>query len=70
MAGGLLGGLLGAVLGGGDTPKVSNAAAADTADAKRTANTARSALYETAGGAAGEELDPDAVEKRRTLLGN
>lgn len=62
--------VVGGLLGGGSSPKVSSAATTQTEEAKRTANSARSALYETEGGAAGEELNPDDVEKRRNLLGN
>lgn len=65
-----MGKVVSSLLGGGGSPKVSTAPIAETEDAKRTANTARAALYETAGGAAGEELNPDDVEKRRNLLGN
>lgn len=40
----------------------------DTKDA--VAKKARATLYETAGGAAGEELSPDQVKRRSTLFGN
>jgi len=58
------------MFGGGDTPKVSTAAATETEAEKRKANTGRSALYETGGGVTGAELDPEQVKRRNTLLGN
>lgn len=59
-----------AILGGGKAPKASTAPATQTAEAARKAKKSRSALFKTEGGAAGEELGPQGVEKRRTLLGN
>ena len=54
----------------GGAPKVSGQAATETEAEKRRANTGRSALYETAGGVTGSELDPEQVKRRNTLLGN
>lgn len=59
-----------AILGGGDVPKASTQSREDTKAASRKAKKSRSALFETEGGVAGEELSPDAVTKRPTLLGN
>ena len=42
----------------------------ETKEESRKATQSRAALYETEGGAQGAELDPDQVQKRRTLLGN
>lgn len=58
------------ILGGGSKPKASTASAESTQAAARKAKQSRSALFETEGGVSGEELDPNSVEKRRTLLGN
>lgn len=55
---------------GGDDAKVSSSAATETEEAKRTAKTSRSALYETEGGVAGSELTDEQVKRRNTLLGN
>jgi len=55
---------------GGGEPKVSSAAVQETEADKRKANTGRSALYETAGGVTGSELNPEEVKRRNTLLGN
>jgi len=57
-------------LGGGNKPKVSNAAATQVSEDQATAKTARAALYATPGGAVGQDLNPDQVKKRQTLLGN
>ncbi len=67
----LFGGLLNIFgLGGGQKPQVSGAAAKEvTADAA-TSKGARASLYATAGGVQGEDLNPDQVKKRQTLLGN
>lgn len=62
-------GLMG-LLGGGKTPKVSNAAVKDVNDQAASAKTARAALYSTAGGVIGQELAPDQVKRRDSLLGN
>ena len=62
--------IIGDLLGGGSSPSVSTAPAEQTQDAKKSAKSARAALYETSGGVTGAELDPDQVSKRRTLLGN
>lgn len=69
MGGSLLGGLFDVILGG-DESKVSSASAADTEEASRKAKQGRAALYETEGGVAGSELNPDQVKRRNTLLGN
>ena len=70
MGGDLLGGLIGTLLGGGDEPKASTSAADSIEADSRKATKSRAALFETEGGAAGEELDSTGVKKRSTLLGN
>ena len=63
--------VVGAFTGGGSKPKVSTAAVDTTKEEQARTKTQRSALYETAGGVAGSELNPEEVGKRRnTLLGN
>lgn len=59
-----------AILGGGDKPKASTQPVENAEEAKRKANKSRSALFETEGGVAGQELDPEGVAQRKTLLGN
>jgi hypothetical protein len=59
-----------AILGGGDKPKASRAPVESAEAAARKAKRSRSALFETEGGVAGEELNPSGVERRNTLLGN
>lgn len=54
----------------GGAPKVSTAAVTQTQEEKKKAKTGRSALYETGGGVNGQELTPDEVKRRNTLLGN
>lgn len=67
----VVGGLLSIVgLGGGNKPQVSGAAAKEVEADQATSKTARASLYATAGGVAGEDLNPDQVKKRQTLLGN
>lgn len=51
-------------------PQVSNAAVKDVTDQAATAKTSRAALYATEGGVQGQELDPNQVKKRQSLLGN
>lgn len=58
------------ILGGGDKPKTSTVSAEQTQAEARKAKKSRSALFETEGGVAGQELNPENVEKRKTLLGN
>ena len=80
MGSSLLGGLLGGILGGGESkPQVvyqpaavapAEAAVEETEEGKRKAKQGRAALYETEGGVAGAELDPNQVKRRSTLLGN
>lgn len=54
----------------GGAPKASTQATTDTkADLAKT-QTSRAALYSTAGGVVGSELDPTQVKKRDTLFGN
>lgn len=50
------------------TPKPE--AAEDLSKEQRQNKKARAALLETAGGAAGQEVDESGVKKRKTLLGN
>lgn len=65
-----MGKLIRTIFGGGKKPKVSDNAVKEVDSEKRSSRRARSALIETQGGASGEELDPDSVTKRSTLLGN
>lgn len=65
-----MGKVVGKILGGGGGTTVVRQPVEDTEAAKRKAAASRSALFETQGGAMGEELSPEDVEKRRTLLGN
>lgn len=63
------------VVGIGSTPKaegaqVSTAPIKEIQDESASAKKARVALFQTPGGVAGEELNPDQVKKRTTLLGN
>lgn len=62
--------LLGGILGGAKPPKVDKQPVADTEDARKATQSARSALYMTEGGSQGSELDPNEVKKRDTLYGN
>lgn len=61
---------------GGGYPKASAAPlsvaapVAEVQDQATQSKKSRAALYATEGGAAGEELNPDQVKKRPTLLGN
>lgn len=54
----------------GKSPKTSPKAAEDTEEAGAKSRKARASLFSTEGGAQGEELNPDGVKKRPTLLGN
>lgn len=63
-------GLMSIVGLGGGAPTVSNAAPKEVAADQATSKTARASLYATTGGVNGEELNPDQVKKRQTLLGN
>lgn len=65
-----MGKVVGSILGGGGKTQVVRQPVEETAEAKRRASASRSALFETQGGVEGEELSPDDVDKRRTLLGN
>lgn len=58
------------IVGLGSAPAVSGAAGKEVAADQATSKTARASLYSTAGGVAGEELMPDQVKKRPSLLGN
>ena len=55
---------------GRDKPKASSAAADSVKQASRKAKKSRTALFETEGGVSGQELQPDQVTQRNTLLGN
>ncbi len=57
-------------LGGGDKPKVSDAAGKDVAQMQAQGKSARASLFQTAGGVSGEELDEGQVKKRATIFGN
>lgn len=61
--------LFGGLFGGG-SPKTSTKATTTTEAEATKAKTSRAALYETAGGVSGSELDPTQVKKRETLFGN
>lgn len=61
---------LGSILGIGSSPKTSQASVKKVTADQTQANSARAALYATAGDATGQELNPDQVQKRDTLLGN
>ena len=54
----------------GKSPKTSSAAKDDTEDANTKSKRARASLFATEGGSSGEELNPEGVKKRPTLLGN
>jgi|GEM_PF-5654346 len=58
------------IITGGSTPKAAAAPAQETGDAARKSAASRSRLLETQGGEVGQELNPDEVAKRKTLLGN
>ena len=55
---------------GSKTPKVSDAAPKEVKQDLATSKTARASLYATSGAVSGEELNPDQVKKRGSLLGN
>ena len=55
---------------GSDTPKASRSGANSVQQAARKAKKSRTALFETEGGVSGQELQPDQVTQRNTLLGN
>lgn len=61
---------IGKVLGFGGGSKVISAPIDDTEEKKKRARAARTALYETEGGAQGAELNPGMVSKRDTIYGN
>ena len=52
------------------TPKASVAPVSDVKEASRKAKKTRTALFETEGGVAGEELQAGGVTQRNSLLGN
>lgn len=64
------------LVGGGSAPKASAPPVnikptIDTAQENRDKNRKkRASLFETSGGVSGQELNPDQVQKRQTLLGN
>lgn len=66
----LLGGLLGSAPKATSPAPVSSAPAATVTEDSTATKAARAALYATQGGANGEVLSPDQVQKRPTLLGN
>lgn len=70
IASGLLGGLLSIVGIGSKAPSVSDSASKSLDADQATSKTARASLYATEGGVSGQELMPDQVKKRPTLLGN
>jgi len=60
----------GSMIAGAKAPKVSGKAAEGVEASARKTKKARTALYETEGGQAGQELEAGGVTKRNTLLGN
>lgn len=54
----------------GSAPKVSNAAASGVKKEQTAAGALRASLYSTDGGVMGQDLNPDQVQRRPTLLGN
>ena len=54
----------------GDSPKAQTTAPQDIEKSSKKARKARTALFETEGGVAGEELSAGGVTQRNTLLGN
>ena len=65
-----MGKVIKSIFGGGAKPKASSDAADGlAADASNSAKK-RAALFETQGGITGQEIDPNNVQKRNTLLGN
>lgn len=51
-------------------PKVSGEAGKELKAGARKAKKSRTALFATQGGARGEEIDPEQISSRTTLLGN
>lgn len=62
--------LTGGLLGGAKPPTVSEKASDSVKSDAQDAKKARARLLETQGGASGEEINPENVGKRPTLLGN
>lgn len=62
-------GILG-IFTGGEKPKVDPTPSQELGEAARKAKKSRTALIQTEGGVAGQELEPDQVKSRSTLLGN
>jgi len=54
----------------GKAPKVSSAPAAGIKKEQAAAGALRASLYSTDGGVMGEDLNPDQVQRRPTLMGN
>ena len=52
------------------SPATSNKAKIAAESARSKAEKSRASLFQTGGGASGEEIDPDAVKSRNSLLGN
>lgn len=68
-----MGDLISAVFGGGGDKAetvVEEAPVTETKEDQEKSKQLRSRLYSTSGGAAGQELTPDQVGRRNTLLGN
>lgn len=63
---------MGKILGSlfGSAPKASRQPQVELEGEKRKAKKSRTALFATEGGASGEELNPEQVRSRSTLLGN
>ncbi|MCK5605245.1 hypothetical protein KAR91_25360 [Candidatus Pacearchaeota archaeon] len=59
-----------ALFGVEKAPKVSSQAETAVEKASRKAKKSRTALFETEGGVAGEELEAGGVARRNSLLGN
>lgn len=55
---------------GGKKPKASTASQEQASEEKEDTSKQRRALYETEGGASGQELSDEDVKQRNTLFGN
>lgn len=66
--GGLISGLFSLLTG--RAPTVSNSAASTVRKEQSAAGALRASLYSTEGGASGQDLNNDQVQRRPTLMGN
>lgn len=65
-----MGKIIKSIFGGTEKPKVNTSSQESAEGSQRKANKSRSAIFATEGGVSGEELDPNSVKQRNTLLGN